>query len=76
MDVFNSLQSNEHYKKLNKQGNCSNCDVAITRDIYKRRRTVYKFFYNNQVLAYYKSRFRLNTSPKSDVSTQTEFSYK
>ena len=74
MNDKNSLQTNEYYKNLNKHGNCPKCDIALTRDNYKKGRTVCKFCYNNNVLRFYKNKFCSNPSPKSDVSTQTDFS--
>ena len=74
MNDKNSLQTNDYYKNLNKHGNCSKCDIALTQHNYKKRRTVCKFCYNNNVLRYYKNKFCSNPSPKSDVSTQTDFS--
>ena len=70
-----SLQTNDYYKNLNKHGNCSNCNIVLTQDNYKKGRTVCKFCYNNNVLRYYKNKFCSNPPPpKSDVSTQTDFS--
>ena len=62
MDHQNSLQTNECYKNLNKHRNCSKCNFAITRDHYKKGRTVFKICYNNHVLACYKNKFCLNSS--------------
>ena len=73
MDDHNSLQDNECYKNLNKHMKFSKCNIVITRDNFKKGRTVCKVCYNNHVLAYYKNTFCPNSSPKSDVSTQTEF---
>ena len=56
--------------------NCSKCNIAITRDNFKKGRTVCKLCYNNHVLASYKNKFCLNSSPESDVSTKTGFSNK
>ena len=74
MNVDNSLQTNDYYKNLNKHSNCSKCNIILTRDNYKRGRTVCKLCYNNNVLRYYKNKFCSNPSPKSDVGTQTDFS--
>ena len=74
MNDNKSLQTNDYYKNLNKHGNCSKCDIALTQDNYKKRRTVCKFCYNNNVLRYYKNEFCSSPSPKSDVSTRTDFS--
>ena len=75
MNDNNSLQTNDYYKNLNKHNNCSKCYIILTRDNYKKRRTVCKLSYNNNVLRYYKNKFSSNLSPKSDVSTQTDISY-
>ena len=73
MGSFISLQpNNECYKNLNNQRNCSKCNITITRDNYKKGRTVCKLCYNDHILAFYKNKFRSNQSPKSDVTTQTE----
>ena len=69
-----SLQTNDYYKNLNKHGNCSKCNIVLTHDNYKKGRTVCKFCYNNNVLRYYKKKLCSNPSPKSDASTQTDFS--
>ena len=73
MDDNNSLQTNDYYKNLNKHNNCSKCNNALTQDNYKKGRTVCKLCYNNNVLRYYKNKFCSNSTPKSDVSTQTDF---
>ena len=75
MNDNNFLQPNEYYKKLNKHGNCSKRNIVLTQDNFKRGRTVCKLCYNNHLLAHYKYIFCSNSSPKSDVSTQTDFSY-
>ena len=69
-----SLQSNEYYKNLNKHEKCSKCNIVLTRDNYKKGRTVCKLCYNNNVLTYYKNKFCSNSSLTMDVSTQTDFS--
>ena len=74
MNDNNSLQTNDYYKNLNKHDNCSKCNIVLTQDNYKKGRTVCKLCYNNNVLRYYKNKFCSNTSPKSDVGTQTDFS--
>ena len=74
MNDNNSLQTNDYYKNLNKHNNCSNCNFVFTQDNYKKGGTVCKLCYNNKVLRYYKNKFRSNSSPKSDVGTQTDFS--
>ena len=74
MNDNNSLQTNEYYKNLNKHGNCSKCNIFLTQDNYKKRRTVCKFCYNSNVLRFYKNKFCSNPSPKSDVGTETDFS--
>ena len=74
MNDNNSIQTNDYYKNLNKRGNCSKCNIVLTRDNYKKGRTVCKFCYNNNVLRYYKNKFSYNLSSKTDVSTQTDFS--
>ena len=71
MNDNNSLQTSDYYKNLNKHVNCSKCNNILTRDNYKKGRTVCKFCYNNNVLRYYKNKFCSNPSPKSDVGTQT-----
>ena len=76
MNNNNSLQTNEYYKNLNKHGNCFKCFVTLTRDNYKKGRTVCKLCYNDNVLRYYKNKFCSNSYPKSDASTQTDFSDK
>ena len=73
MNDNNSLQTNDYLKKLNKHGNCSKCDIVLTRDNYKKGRSVCRVCYNNNVLTYYKNKFCSNSS-KSDVGTQTDFS--
>ena len=52
MNDTNSLQTNDYYKNLNKHENCSKCYTVLTQDNYKKRRTVCKVCYNNNVLAY------------------------
>ena len=74
MNDNNSLQTNDYYKNLNKHNNCSKCSIVLTRDNYKKGRSVCKLCYNNSFLRYYKNKFCFNSSPKSDVSTQTDFS--
>ena len=74
MNDNDSLQTNDYYKNLNKHNNCSKCKIVLTQDNFRKRRTVCKFCYNNNVLRYYKNKFCCNTSPKSDVSSQTDFS--
>ena len=54
--------------------NCSKCNIVLTQDNYKKGRSFCKLCYNNHVLAYYKNEFCSYSSPKSDVSTQTDFS--
>ena len=76
MNDNNSLQANEYYKILSKHGNCSKCNIVLTQNNYKKGRTVRKLCYNNHVLKYYKNKFCSNSSPKSDVITQTDFSDK
>ncbi len=71
-----SLQTNDYYKKLNKHSNCSKCYIVLTQDNYKKGRTVCKLCYNNNVLRYHKNKLSSNSSPKSDASTQTDFSDK
>ena len=73
MDL-NFLRADDCYKNLNKHENCSKCNIALTRDNYKKGRRVRTICYTNQVLTYYRNMFCSNSSPKSDVSTQTEFS--
>ena len=68
----NSLQTNDYYKNLNKHVNCSKCNVVLTRDNYKRGRTICKLCYNNNVHTYYKNKFCFNSSHKLDVGTQTD----
>ena len=70
----NSLHTDEYYKNLNKHENCSKCDIVLTRDNYKKDRTVCRMCYNNNVLTYYKNKFGVNSSIKTDTSTQTDFS--
>ena len=48
--------------------------LFLTEDNYKKGRTVCRFCYNNNVLRYYKNKFCSNTSTKSYVGTQTDFS--
>ena len=74
MNDNNSLQTNDYYKILNKHNNCSKCNIILTRDNYKKGRTVCKLCYNNNVLRYYKNKFCSNPTPKSDVGTQTDIS--
>ena len=74
MNDNNSLQTNDYYKNLHKHNNCSNCNIVLTQDNYKKGRTVCKLCYNNNVLRYYKNKFCSISSPKSDVGTQTDFS--
>ena len=74
MNDNNSLQSNEYYKNLDKHTNCSKCDIILTQDNYKKGRTICRVCYNNNVLTYYKNKFGSNSSIKTDVSTQTDFS--
>ena len=74
MNDNNSLQANEYYKNLNKNGNCSKCKMALTQNNYRNSRTVCKLCYNNQVLGYYRNKFCSNSSPKSDVCTQADSS--
>ena len=59
-----------------KHNKCSKCNIALLQDNYKKGRNVCKICYNNHVLANYKNKFCSNSSPKSDVSTQTEISKK
>ena len=73
MNDNNSIQSNDYYKNLNKHENCSKCIIVLTRDNYKKGRTVCKLCYNNNVLTYYKNKFCFNSSHKLDVSTQTDW---
>ena len=73
MNVNNSLQSNEYYKNLNKHENCSKCKIDLTRDNYKKGRTVCKLCYNNSVLTYYKNKLGPVLSSKTDASTQTDW---
>ena len=73
MNDNNSLQTNDYYKNLDKHNNCSKCDIILTRDNYKKGRTVCKLCYNNNVLRYYKNKFCSNLTPKSDVGTQTDW---
>ena len=73
MDDHNSLQANDCYTNINKHMNCSKYNIAIIQDNYRKGRTVGKLSYNNHVFAYYKNKFRPNSSPKSDVSTPTDF---
>ena len=40
MNDNNSLQTNDYYENLNKHGNCSKCNIALTQDNYKKGRTV------------------------------------
>ena len=54
MNDNNSIQSNGYYRNLNKHENCSKCNIVLTRDNYKKGRTVCKLCYNNNVLTYYK----------------------
>ena len=68
-----SIQSNEFYKSLYKHIHCSKCNIILTRDIYKKGRSVCKVCYNNGVLTYYKNKFGSNSAIKIDISTQTEF---
>ena len=70
----NSIQTNDYYKNLNKHSNCSNCNIDITMDNYKKGRTVCRLCYNNKVLRYYKNKLCTNSIPKTDVGTQTDFS--
>ena len=70
MEDHNSLQTNGYYKKLNKHGNCSKCNVALNQDNHKKGRTVCKLCYNKHVLTHYKKMFGLNTSFKTDAGTQ------
>ena len=72
MDENNSLEQNDYYKKKIKHGNCSKCNIVLTQDNYKKGRTVCRLCYNNNVLRYYKNKFYSNSTPKSDVSTQTD----
>ena len=74
MSDNNSLQTNDYYKNLSKHGNCTKCDIVLTRNSYEKGRTVCKFCYNSNVLRYYKNEFCSDPSPKSDVSTQTDSS--
>ena len=73
MTDINSLQSNEYYKNLNKHETCSKCEIVLTRDNYKKGRTVCRICYNNNVLTYYKNKFGYNSSLKANASTQTDF---
>ena len=71
---INSLQTDDYFKNLNKHNNCSKCYNILTRDNYKKGRTVCKLCYNNNVLRYYKNKFGPDLSSKTDASTQTDFS--
>ena len=73
MDDHDSLQDNECYKNLNKHMKFSKCNNVTTRDNFNKGRTVCNFFYNNHVLADYENTFCPISSPKSDVSIQTDF---
>ena len=50
------------------------CNIVLTQDNLKKGRTVCKLCYNNNVLAYYKYKFDSNSSLKTGVGTQTDFS--
>ena len=73
MNDNNSLQTDVYYKNLNKHENCSKCNIVLTRDNYKKGRTVCRLCYNNSVITYYKNKFGSDSSIKIDVSTQTDF---
>ena len=74
MNDNNSIQTNDYYKNLNKHSNCSKCDIVLTRDNYKKGRTVCKLCYNNNVLRCYKNKFGSDLASKTDASTQTDIS--
>ena len=74
MSDNNSQQTNDYFKNLNKHNNCSKCSIVLNRDNYKRRRTVCKLCYNNNVLLYYKNKFGSDPASKTAASTQTDFS--
>ena len=74
MSDNNSLQTNDYYKNLKKHDNWSKCNIVLTQDNYKKRRTLCRFCYNNNVLRYYKNKFCYNPSPKSDAGIQADFS--
>ena len=65
------MNDNNYYKNLNKHENCSKCNIVLTRDNYKKGRTVCKLCYNNNVITYYKNKFC--SIPKSDNATQTDW---
>ena len=62
-----------YFKNLNKHINCSQCNIVLTQDNYKKGRTVCRCCYNNNVLRYYKNKFSSNSVSKTNVSTQTDF---
>ena len=74
MSDSNSSQTNDYYKNLNKHNSCSKCNIVLTRNNYKKGRTFCRYCYNNNVLRFYRNKFCSNPSPKTDVSTQTDFS--
>ena len=76
MDDHNFVQANECYKRLNRHMICSECNNTELRNYYRKRRTVCKLYYNNQVLAYYKNESCPNSPTKSNVITQTDLTNK
>ena len=51
MDDYNTPQPNGCQKNQNKHRICSNCNIAVAKDYYRRSRTVCKLCYNSHVLA-------------------------
>ena len=58
---------------MNKHKNCPKCNIIITQDNYKKSRAGWKLCFDNLVLAFYKKRFCVKSSPESDASTQADF---
>ena len=75
-----SKLSEEYYKNLNKHTQCTKCYDKITRDNYKKDRSICRKCYSKYMLEYNSNRRveynKLDSSRKQDVSNKQESSRK
>ena len=61
--IRDSLDNN-NYKTLGKHSNCSKCGIALTRDNYRKSRTISETCFSDNAMCYTKRRYDNQTRDK------------
>ena len=69
------ILDNNNLKILGKHSTCSNCQIALTRDNYKKDRSICKKFLNDNVMYYIKKRYDNQSSDMNNGNNNKKDNY-